>query len=170
MGKNARIHAMNDRCTRRMRWQIQGLSAWTSECAIIRSMTFEDPQQQSAFELIGGDAKLREMVDRFYDLMDLEPEFAGIRALHPASLDGSRDKLYWFLSGWTGGPSLYIERFGHPRLRAWHLPYAIASSERDQWLRCMAWAMQDVGIDEALRERLMHSFYQTADWMRNKAD
>ena len=139
-------------------------------CVIIRYMTSEDTQQQSAFELIGGDAKLRELVDRFYDLMDLEPEFAGIRALHPTPLDGSRDKFYWFLSGWTGGPSLYIERFGHPRLRARHLPFAIASSERDQWLRCMAWAMQDVGIDEALQERLMHSFFETADWMRNKAD
>jgi len=131
-------------------------------------MNTEDSQQPSAFELIGGDTKLRELVDRFYDLMDLEPEFAGIRALHPAILDDSRDKLYWFLSGWTGGPSLYIERFGHPRLRARHLPYAIASSERDQWLRCMAWAMQDCGIAETLQERLMQSFYQTADWMRNK--
>jgi hemoglobin len=145
-------------------------SSETSECAIIRSMSNEDPEQQTAFDLIGGDAKLRELVDRFYDLMDLEPEFAGIRALHPTPLDGSRDKFYWFLSGWMGGPSLYIERFGHPRLRARHLPYAIASSERDQWLRCMAWAMQDVGVDEALQERLMRSFYETADWMRNKAD
>ncbi len=134
------------------------------------AMTNEDSQQASAFDLIGGASKLRELVDRFYDLMDLEPEFAGIRAMHPASLDGSRDKLYWFLSGWTGGPNLYIEQFGHPRLRARHLPFAIASSERDQWLRCMAWAMQDVGIEEALQQRLMQAFYQTADWMRNTAD
>ena len=132
-------------------------------------MTIDEPQQPSAFALIGGDAKVRELVDRFYDLMDLEPEFAGIRALHPAALDGSRAKLYWFLSGWLGGPSLYIERFGHPRLRARHLPYAIASGERDQWLRCMAWAMQDAGIPETLQQRLMQSFYQTADWMRNQA-
>ena len=131
-------------------------------------MTTDDAQQPSAFELIGGETRLRELVDRFYDLMDLEPEFAGIRVLHPATLEDSRNKLYWFLSGWTGGPNLYIERFGHPRLRARHLPYAIASGERDQWLRCMAWAMQEVGIAEALQERLMHSFYQTADWMRNK--
>ena len=133
-------------------------------------MTPEEPQQASAFDLIGGQLKLRELVDRFYDLMDLESEFAGIRALHPASLDGSRDKLYWFLCGWTGGPDMYVERFGHPRLRARHLPYAIASSERDQWLRCMAWAMQGENIPEDLQQRLMHSFYDTADWMRNKAD
>ena len=133
-------------------------------------MTSEETQSPTVFEQIGGDAKLREMVDRFYDLMDLEPEFAGIRAMHPASLDGSRDKLYWFLSGWMGGPSLYIEQFGHPRLRARHLPFAIASSERDQWLRCMALAMQDIGVAEPLQERLMQSFYDTADWMRNKAE
>jgi hemoglobin len=119
------------------------------------------------FDVIGGADKLRELVDRFYDLMELEPEFAGIRALHPSPMDGSRDKLYMFLSGWMGGPDLYIERFGHPRLRARHLPYAIGSSERDQWLRAMALAMQDVGIAEDLQLRLMESFYQTADWMRN---
>lgn len=136
----------------------------------MRSMDNDDSQPQSAFDMIGGATRLRELVDRFYDLMDLEPEFSGIRALHPAALDSSRDKLYWFLSGWTGGPDLYIEQFGHPRLRARHLPFAIASSERDQWLRCMAWAMQDAGIEEPLQQRLMQSFYQTADWMRNKAD
>jgi len=133
-------------------------------------MNTEETKQATVFELIGGAEKIRELVDRFYDLMELETEFALIRGLHPTSMEGSRDKLYWFLCGWTGGPDMYIERFGHPRLRARHLPYAIASPERDQWMRCMAFAMQDVGIEEGLRERLLHSFYQTADWMRNKAD
>ncbi len=125
------------------------------------------PSQPTAFELVGGEARVREMVDRFYDLMDLEPEFAETRALHPTSLDGSRDKLFWFLCGWLGGPDHYISRFGHPRLRARHMPYPIASAGRDQWLRCMAWAMEDIGLPEPLRERLMHSFFDTADWMRN---
>jgi hemoglobin len=124
-----------------------------------------DPQ--SLYDTIGGEGKLREMVDRFYDLMELEPEFAVLRALHPPSTDGSRDKLFWFLSGWMGGPDAYIERFGHPRLRMRHMPFAIGTTERDQWLRAMAWAMEDVGIAEPLRVRLMESFYQTADWMRN---
>jgi hemoglobin len=122
------------------------------------------------YDTIGGEAVLRPMVDRFYDLMQLEGEFAGIHALHPVPNDGSRDKLFMFLSGWMGGPDLFIERYGHPRLRARHLPYAIGTRERDQWLRCMAWAMEDVGIEESVRLRLMESFYQTADWMRNKAD
>lgn len=129
----------------------------------------EENQQQAVnlYQLIGGEQKLRELVDRFYDLMELEPEFARLRALHPTPLDGSRDKLFWFLSGWMGGPDLYISQFGHPRLRARHLPYAIASEDRDQWLRCMAWAMQEQGISEELQLHLMQSFYQTADWMRN---
>jgi hemoglobin len=120
------------------------------------------------FDIIGGEARLRELVDRFYDLMDLEPQFAALRAMHPPSLDGSRDKLFWFLSGWSGGPNQYIERFGHPRLRARHLPFSIASNERDQWLRCMALAMHELDMPQALQERLIDSFFQTADWMRNR--
>ncbi|ABR90238.1 globin-like protein [Janthinobacterium sp. Marseille] len=134
----------------------------------MQAMTTEqETQPASIYELIGGDAKVRELVDRFYDLMDLEPAFAGIRAMHPTTLEGSRDKLYWFLSGWTGGPNMFVERFGHPRLRARHLPYAIATDERDQWLRCMETAMQDVGIEEQIQKRLQQAFYDTADWMRN---
>ena len=124
----------------------------------------------SVFELVGGEARVRELIDRFYDLMDLEPEFAGIRALHPPTLEGSRDKFFWFLCGWMGGPDHYVSRFGHPRLRARHLSYAIGGSERDQWLRCMAWAMEDIGLEATLRERLLTSFFQTADWMRNRPD
>ncbi len=131
-------------------------------------MISEESQTQSAFELIGREAKLRELVDRFYDLMELEPEFAAIRAMHPSPTDGSRDKLYWFLSGWTGGPSLYIERFGHPRLRARHLPFSIGIAERDQWLRCMEMAMEEVGLPVPLQEGLKGAFFQTADWMRNR--
>jgi hemoglobin len=129
----------------------------------------EDPENApTLYDIIGGEARLRELVDRFYDLMDLEPQFAALRAMHPPSLDGSRDKLFWFLSGWSGGPNHYIERFGHPRLRARHLPFSIASTERDQWLRCMALAMHELDMPEALQERLIHSFFQTADWMRNR--
>jgi hemoglobin len=129
--------------------------------------TAEEHAQPTLYELIGGETKLRELVDRFYDLMDLEPEFAGIRALHPSDMEGSRDKLFWFLSGWTGGPNLFIERFGHPRLRARHLPFKIATSERDQWLHCMEMAMREVGIEAGLHAHLMQAFRQTADWMRN---
>jgi hemoglobin len=120
------------------------------------------------FERLGGEAGVRALVDRFYDLMDLEPAFAGLRALHPTTLDGSRDKLHWFLCGWLGGPPLYVQRFGHPRLRARHLPYPIGIAERDQWLACMRQAIREQGLDDALAARLSAAFHGTADWMRNK--
>lgn len=122
----------------------------------------------SAFDLLGGEPKVRELVDRFYDLMELEPAWAELRALHPTTLEGSRDKLHWFLCGWLGGPQHYIERFGHPRLRARHLPFAIGIKERDQWMACMEQAMREVDMDPAFAERLKASFFNTADWMRNK--
>jgi hemoglobin len=122
----------------------------------------------SAFERLGGEAKVRQLVDRFYDLMDLEPAYAGLRALHPTTLEGSRDKLFWFLCGWLGGPNHYTDRFGHPRLRMRHLPFSIGIAERDQWLHCMAQAMDELGIDPHLADRLAAAFFNTADWMRNR--
>ena len=125
-------------------------------------------QPDTAFALLGGETEVRHLVDRFYDLMDLEPAFAGIRRLHPTTLEGSRDKLHWFLCGWLGGPDLYQQRIGHPRLRARHLPYEIGIAERDQWLACMAQAMAERHVDTALAERLYAAFFNTADWMRNR--
>ena len=117
---------------------------------------------------LGGEPAVRALVDRFYDLMDLEPGYAALRGLHPDSLDGSRDKLHWFLCGWLGGPDLYSQRLGHPRLRARHLPYAIGLVERDQWLACMMSAMAEQALEAALAERLAASFFSTADWMVNR--
>jgi hemoglobin len=120
------------------------------------------------YQRLGEEPGVRALVDRFYDLMDLEPHYAGLRAIHPATLDGSRDKLHWFLCGWLGGPNLYIDRFGHPMLRARHMPYRIGIAERDQWMACMLQAMQERDVDETLAQRLAESFFGTADWMRNR--
>jgi len=124
--------------------------------------------EPTPFDRIGGEAGVRTLVDRFYDLMDLEPAYAGIRKLHPGTLDGSRDKLFWFLCGWLGGPNHYTDRFGHPMLRARHLPYAIGLAERDQWMACMIQAMDDSAVEPGMAQRLAESFFGTADWMRNK--
>lgn len=125
---------------------------------------------QSYYERIGGEAVIRQLVDRFYDLMDSEPLAAGIRALHPPDLADSRDKLFWFLVGWMGGPALYIQRFGHPRLRARHLPFPIGVRERDEWLWCMFKALDELVPDTVLREQLAHALANTADFMRNRAE
>ncbi len=124
---------------------------------------------QAPYALLGGDAAVRALVGRFYDVMDLEPRYAELRALHATDLAHAREKLYLFLSGWLGGPSLYIERHGHPMLRARHLPFAIGIRERDQWLACMDQAMVEQKVAEDLRQKLLQAFFQTADWMRNKA-
>lgn len=122
----------------------------------------------TAYTLIGGGEAIGQLVDRFYDLMELEPDFAVIRQMHPADLTASRDKLNLFLNGWMGGPELYHEKYGHPMLRARHLPFPIGSVERNQWLDCMQRAMDEVAIDAPLKARLHESFFATADWMRNK--
>lgn len=133
-------------------------------------MTTAEQPQTTLYDLIGGDARVRELVDRFYDLMDLEPDFAELRAMHPPALDGSRDKLYHFLSGWSGGPDLYTPRYGNAFLRARHLPFPIGSNARDQWLTCMLLAMQDLQITEEKQDILLQAFFRTADWMRNKPE
>jgi hemoglobin len=121
----------------------------------------------SAFDLIGGESAIHALVERFYDLMDLEPGYAELRAAHGSDLASAREKLNWFLCGWMGGPQHYVERFGHPRLRMRHMPFKIGILERDQWLACMNQAMGEVAVHEGLRTRLQESFFQTADWMRN---
>lgn len=123
--------------------------------------------EKTPYEQLGGDEKLRTLIDCFYDLMALEPEFSGIRNLHPPSMDGSREKLYMFPSGWLGGPGLYLEKYGQPMLRARHLLFAIGIGERDQWMDCMRRAMEQAGVEEPLRQGLYNVFFQTADWMRN---
>jgi hemoglobin len=131
-------------------------------------MSSPSPADDRPYSLLGGDAGVRRLVDRFYDLMDEVPEYHGIRKLHLQDLAGSREKLYLFLSGWLGGPPLYVEKYGHPMLRARHLPYSIGVSERDAWLACMLQAMEDTGMAEPLREGLLKAFFGTADWMRNR--
>lgn len=130
--------------------------------------TTTQPAASTPFTRLGGESGVRALVDRFYDLMDLEPGFAVLRALHPADLGASRDKLHWFLCGWLGGPAHYESRFGHPRLRARHLPYSIGMAERDQWMSCMMQAMAELEVEPALAERLTESLFGTADWMRNR--
>jgi hemoglobin len=128
----------------------------------------ENTSNTTTYEKIGGEAVVGKLCDRFYELMDTIPQFQGIRAMHPANLAGSREKLYMFLSGWMGGPDLFVEKFGHPRLRGRHMPFEIGVSERDQWVACMALAMEDVGLNEDVRKVLLHNFFNTADFMRNK--
>lgn len=120
------------------------------------------------FDQLGGADGVRALVDRFYDLMDASPEAADVRTLHAASLKRSREKLYEYLTGWTGGPPLYESKYGHPRLRARHLPFAIGTRERDQWLWCMDRALDAHAMPSELRSVLRTKLHQLADHMRNQ--
>lgn len=122
------------------------------------------------FEVLGGIETVRALVERFYDIMDTDPKAAGIRAMHQPDLTSAREKLFMFLSGWTGGPQLYIERYGHPMLRARHLPFAVGEDERDQWMYCMIRAMHDVGVEEKTMLKLSEALWGVADFMRNKTE
>ncbi|MEM7027249.1 MAG: group II truncated hemoglobin [Pseudomonadota bacterium] len=124
----------------------------------------------STYKLLGGDEALRTLVEEFYKEMETKPEVKTIRELHPKDLRSAKEKLFMFLSGWMGGPDRYIAAFGHPRLRARHLPFTIGTAERDQWLQCMQTALDKLDIESVFRQQLMASFTQTAHHMINTSD
>ncbi len=125
-------------------------------------------EQISHYQRIGGAEKIHVLVDRFYQLMDELPEAYGIRKIHAESLQGANDKLFKFLSGWLGGPQLFVQEFGEPFLRRRHFPFAIGVSERDQWMMCMNQALNEVVEDEDLRTGLGDALAKLADHMRNQ--
>jgi hemoglobin len=120
------------------------------------------------YQRIGGEPTVRAIVKRFYELMDTLPEAYGVRKMHPKDLAGSEEKLYLYLTGWLGGPQLYVEKFGHPRLRQRHLPFAIGGTERDQWLMCMRQTLAEKIDDAPLRAALDKALTDLADFMRNQ--
>jgi len=125
---------------------------------------------RSFYEMIGGEEPLRRLVKRFYEYMDASSETQIVRDMHQPDLQSAEEKLFMFLSGWMGGPSLYIEKFGHPRLRMRHLPFKISEAERDQWMLCMRHALDDVVDDQSVREQLYNALYGVADFMRNQPE
>ena len=122
------------------------------------------------YDTLGGEAGIRRLVDRFYDLMDAAPEAANVRALHAPNLKASREKLFLYLSFWTGGPATYVEQRGHPRLRQRHMPFTIGARERDEWLWCMDRALGEHAMPDALRTSLTLKLHELADFMRNQPD
>lgn len=145
------------------------LSRFLLDLRYIRTFNaYRKMMENSPYQRIGGETAVRALVQRFYQLMDSLPQAADIRAMHARSLKASEEKLFLFLSGWLGGPSLYVEKYGHPRLRQRHMPFPIDDQARDQWMACMRQAMVDVGVEESLRQELEAAFFQVADFMRNQ--
>ena len=127
---------------------------------------------QSLYDLLGGEPeathKIREIVEAFYDVMDSDEKAKTIRLMHPEDLTSSREKLFMFLTGWTGGPQLYTDRYGHPFLRRRHLPFKIGEEERDQWICCMTKGMLNLKMEEEKIKALLNALYPIADFMRNQ--
>ena len=127
---------------------------------------------QSLYDLLGGETEaliqIREIVEAFYDVMDTDEKAKTIRLMHPEDLTSSREKLFMFLTGWTGGPQLYTERYGHPFLRRRHLPFKIGEDERDQWIYCMTKGMLNLKMEETKIKALLNALYPIADFMRNQ--
>ena len=124
----------------------------------------------TVYERLGGEDGVRRLVQRFYALMEALPEARSVRNMHPAQLARSEDSLFKFLSGWFGGPPLYMQERGHPRLRMRHMPFRIGAEERDAWMRCMRLALQEQVPDEALRRGIEHAFAEMATHLINHAD
>ena len=119
------------------------------------------------YDSLGGATGLHRLVNRFYALMDELPEAYTVRLMHPESLTGSAESLFEFLSGWFGGPSLYIAKKGHPRLRMRHANYVVGPLVRDEWMLCMTQALTEQVADLAFRTHLIETFTQMADHMVN---
>lgn len=120
------------------------------------------------YAALGGEQTIRRLVRRFYELMDTLPEAAACRAIHPASLEGSEQKLFEYLSGWLGGPPLFVDKHGPPMLRRRHFPAAIGQQERDGWLICFERALSDTVPDPALQGAVWVPVRKLALHMQNK--
>ncbi len=118
------------------------------------------------FDEIGGESRVRELTDRFYDIV--ESDSPRLRDMLPANTSTSRVKLYEFLVGWMGGPPLYMSKRGHPRLRMRHLPFAIGDFEAEEWMRCMDEAMVSADLPQQLQRFLTEKFRESALHLRNQ--
>ena len=119
------------------------------------------------YERLGGAPAVRRLVHRFYELMAELPEAWDVRKLHPEDLSGSEEKLFMYLSGWFGGPPLYVRAYGHPRLRQRHMHWRIGPTERDQWLLCMHQVLDEQVADTDLRAMIGKAFDELASHMMN---
>ncbi|WP_333608500.1 group II truncated hemoglobin [Arsukibacterium sp.] len=123
--------------------------------------------QHTPYELMGGETTVRQLANRFYDIMASDPQAAELYAIHPLPLDAIRQKFFEFLSGWLGGPALFEQKYGHPRLRARHLPFQVNEKLRNQWMYCMDKALDEVVDDKLLRDGIRQSIGQLASHMIN---
>ncbi len=150
-------------------WQQETANPLPKQDPMTPSDTADKPKlEQSPYDRIGGEAMVRRIVDRFYDIMDTAPEAAGLRAMHQADLAPIRQRLFEFLSGWLGGPPLYFQRPGHNCIMSAHRKFAIGAAERDEWMMCMRQALKDCDVPEEMRTLLDAPFLRMCEAFRNR--
>jgi hemoglobin len=128
------------------------------------------PSETTPFELLGGEAAVRALVERFYDAMDEhEPELSRLHPLEDGKVSrASRDRFALFLIGWLGGPQDYMRLHGHPRLRMRHAHVPVSQAMRDAWMRAMRQALSDTNVNAESRAFLDQKLGDLADFLRNQ--
>ena len=129
---------------------------------------YEASHGMSIYDAMGGESGLQAVVAAFYRHMADDADLRELRVLHN-DLAHAETRLFEFLSGRFGGPNLYWERHGHPRLRRRHMPFAIGAVERDQWLLGMQRALDEQAVNAELASVLMGFFTHIAHKMQNRA-
>ena len=123
--------------------------------------------QQTPYSLMGGEKNILSLVERFYFYMDTLPEAKELRTIHASDLSSTKAKLFKFLSGWLGGPDLFQQEYGHPRLRQRHFPFKVDQQARDQWMLCMNKALYEVAMPDQLRKNITKALDDLATHMIN---
>lgn len=121
--------------------------------------------QPSLYELAGGDAPFRQLVDAFYRGVEQEPL---LRPMYPADLSASKEHLFLFITQYFGAPPRYNALRGHPRLRMRHAPFVIGEAERDAWVRHMLAAVDEAGFAEPVRSTMLEYFERAATFLINR--
>jgi len=127
-----------------------------------------DQIEKTPYEMIGGEAGVRRLVERFYDIMDSDPAAANVRAMHAADLSPMRQTLFEYLSGTFGGPALYMSRPDAKCIMSAHAHFAIGTAEVEQWMMCMRGAIETMELPAASRKLFEEGFFRMADAMRNR--
>ncbi len=131
-----------------------------------------DSANQSLYDLVGGEAGVLNLVKVFYDIVETNPVGHKLLLLHLRGngLAHSRVEQFHFLSGFLGGPRLYVEKHGHSNVRTMHEHVEINAESKDIWLQCMDLAIDKVGIGASTKSKLMRNFTAAAERLVNRSD
>jgi len=127
-----------------------------------------DPMEKTPYEMIGGEAGVRKLVERFYDLMESDSGASSVRAMHAEDLSPMRKILFEYLSGAFGGPPLYMQRPDAKCVMSAHAHLAISASEVEQWMKCMRGALEESELSAGAKRLFEEGFLRMADAMRNR--